>query len=173
VPEKQKLNIMKKLQILGLGQMVTDTASNIKGMLVIFQMDMSNNQNYLFQPSALSPETRMPVKSFWIDKNRILGGNEEEVELPLEVLGTHVEDKATGFNGTAVAFSYHLNGCTHFGVKAKGVIEKTGESIGLIDFDIRRLKGDAIKELSKEEFENSKKQTPSPVETRPFTPGSE
>ncbi len=168
-----KNKIMKKLKILKLGLMVEESASGIKGMLTHFQIDMSGNKNYQFQPSYLSPETHEPVEPIWVDPKRILGGTEVEVELPIEVLGTHVEDKATTFAGTAVALVHHINGCNHFAVKPRGIVEKTGNSIRVRDFDIRRLKGEKIPVLSDEEIQKSQKEAPSPADTHEFIPGKE
>ena len=145
-----------------LGTMITDKVTGIKGMLTMYQVDISDNKHYLFQPAVLNPEDRQPAKSFWVTEKRVIGGEETTVVLPLEILDTQVEDKATGFNGTAIALYYHLNGCIHIEIKPKGIIEKTGESIKPVEFDIRRLKGIAIKEMDSNEFEKSKVKTPSP-----------
>ena len=148
--------------IIELGTIIKDVPSDISGMLIILMIDDSNNEHYLFQPSMLNPETKQPVESFWVGKSRIQNGNTIQVDIPLEILGTLVEDKATGFSGTATAIEYHLNGCTHFSVKPKGVIKSTGEAIKSREFDIRRLKGKAITQLTKEQLEKSKIDTPSP-----------
>lgn len=153
---------MKKQEMLELGTIVKDSVSDIDGMLTIFLVDMSGNRNYLFQPAAINPETLLPVRPFWVDPARVAGANPITVELPLEVVGTEVEDKATGFKGTAIALAYHINGCAHFAVKAKGIAPKTGQTVDAVEFDIRRLKGPAIKELTKEELDQSKKDKPSP-----------
>jgi hypothetical protein len=155
--------------MLKLGTNVTDTVTGIKGMLTHYDIDMGRNVHYMFQPGQLSPEDGQPVESFWINENRIEGGILKDVNLPLEVLGTQVEDIATGFKGTAIALRLHINGCVHFQVKPKGVIEKTGKSIGYTDFDIRRLKGDAIKQLSEEEIEKSERTHPSPADCPPLS----
>jgi len=131
-------------------------------MLTMHQVDMSNNKHYLFQPSSLNPEDKQPAKTYWITEKRVIGGQETSVVLPLEILDTQVEDKATGFNGTAIALYYHLNGCIHIEIKPKGIIEKTGESIKPVELDIRRLKGSAIKEIDENELEKSKVEAPSP-----------
>lgn len=154
------------METLQLGTIINDKVTGLKGMLTILSIDMNKNIHYLFQPAGLNPETKHPLNTFWITEQRVVGGKKEKVDLPLNVLGTQVEDKATGFKGSAITLYYYLNGCIHFSVKPKGTVKKTGESIDATDFDIRRLKGDAIKELSKKELEVSKKKTPSP-EHRP------
>lgn len=142
--------------------MITDQVTDLNGMLTILSIDSANNIHYLFQPAGLSPKTKEPLNTFWITKQRVFGAEIKEVDLPVEVLATEVEDKASGFKGTAISLYYHLNGCIHFEVKPKGVIEETGESIKSREFDMRRLKGIAIKELTEEEHEASKNSSPSP-----------
>jgi len=154
------------MNILKLGTIVTDTVTEQKGMLTIFCYDMNMNTHYLFQPAGLNPKTKQPLDTIWINKARIEGAEQIEVELPNNVMGTFVEDKATGFNGKVVQLFYYLNGCIHLDVKPKGVIDETGETIAPKEFDIRRLKGDAIKNLTEEELNESKKTKPSP-ESRP------
>lgn len=63
-----------ELQLFELGTIITDSVTQTKGMLIMFEIDMSNNQLYLFQPSMLNPETRQPVDTLWIDEKRILNG---------------------------------------------------------------------------------------------------
>lgn len=148
--------------MLKLGTMVTDKVTEIKGMLIMYNVDMTGNINYLFQPAGLNPEDYQPLDSFWIGESRIQKGVNTQVKLPLEVLGSAVEDTASGFKGTAISLSYHLNGCIHVDVKAKGTIKKTGETIKPCNLDIRRLKGKMIKPLTEKELEQSKVDAPSP-----------
>jgi hypothetical protein len=43
-----------------------------------------------------------------------IGENDfEMVEVPFEVFGTQVTDKASGFTGMATLFIRHINGCFH------------------------------------------------------------
>lgn len=147
--------------ILKLGQMVTDNVTGIKGMLTMYSEDMDNNVLYLFQPSKLNPETKEPVDRYWLSKSRV-DAEDYKVELPLHILGTVVEDKATGFKGVAISIYYHISGCVHIEVKPKGLLENTGQSIKALEFDLRRLKGEAIVELSEAELEESKVKKPSP-----------
>lgn len=149
-------------EILVLGEKIEDKASGLSGILVMCQIGMSGNTDYLFQPGNLNLETMQPAIQFWVDEKRVVGGTREFIDLPLNILDTLVEDTATGFNGLAVAMYYHLNGCIHIDVKPRGVIEKTGQPIKSMEFDIRRLKGDAIKQLSPEEYKKSKQEEPSP-----------
>lgn len=148
--------------MLKLGVTVTENASELKGILTMYMTDASGNEHYQFQPGGLSHETKMPLPTYWIGKNRVVGGKEIAVALPKEVLDTEVEDEATGFKGKAVALYYHLNGCVHVDVKPKGTNEKTGEPLKAVEFDIRRLTGIAIKKLSEAQLQQSIKETPSP-----------
>lgn len=164
---------MAKLKFFKLGTIVKDDVTGLDGMLTHFQIDMSNNINYTFQPAQLSPETHEPVDSFWLDMKRVKNAIEIEKELPVEVLGSKVKDRATGFSGTAVCLIHHISGCTHFAVKPRGIVEKTGNSIRMRDFDMRRLEGEKIPVLSDEEREESEKKHPSPADTHEFSPGKE
>lgn len=156
-----------------LGENVTDTASGTKGMLTHVIVEPGMLKHYLFQPCGLSPKTKQPLETLWIDESRIFGGKWVTEDLPIEVLGTQVEDKASGFKGTATSMEYHLNGCIHFAVKPKGIIEETGDTIKTNNFDLRRLKGSAIKEMSEEEVKASEKEKPSPIDRSTFIPGKE
>ena len=156
------LSNAKQKTMIKLGTIITDKVTEVKGMLTMYNVDINHNEHYLFQPSALNPETKEPIDTFWLTEKRIVGGETISVSLPLEILDTQVEDKATGFNGTAISLNYHLNGCVHVDVKPKGIIEKTGATIKVREFDVRRLKGLAIKELSDIELEKSKVENPSP-----------
>ena len=151
---------MKK-KIIKLGVMVKDTVTEVMGMLTVYNLDMDGNELYLLQPAHLNPETQQPADRIWVTKNRI-NSIEEEVDLPLSILGEEAMDKATGFKGTIISLNYYINGCVHADIKPMGVIEKTGSTIPTVEFDIRRLEGSCINELSEEEFIESKKKFPSP-----------
>lgn len=157
---------MKK-KIIRLGTSVADSVTKMAGMLTIYNLDMDNNELYLFQPASLNPETQQPADRFWITKSRIVHGLSDHAELPLSVLGTPVRDKATGFKGIAISINYYINGCVHIDVKPSGFIEKTGASIGPVEIDIRRLEGPEIDELSDENLKESNKKFPSPTSNVP------
>jgi hypothetical protein len=154
--------VMSKLKILKLGTIVLDSVTGLKGMLTHFNTDMSHNQNYLFQPQKLNPETGQPVDTYWLNSERIPLATEVEAELPLNLIGTEAEDTASGYKGTVIGLCLHLNGCVHAELKAKGVTKKNNEPIKAIDVDIRRLKGKAIEPMTEKAFEKSKKDKPSP-----------
>ena len=149
--------------MLKLGELVKDKASGSKGMLTHYHIDMDSNENYLFQPAGLNPETQLPIDTIWLSKGRVVGGKEISPDLPMEVLGTQAEDIATGFKGMVIAICQHINCCIHLEVKPKGTLKKSGETIKAQDFDIRRLKGPAIKQLTEEERDKSTKKNPSPA----------
>lgn len=150
------------MKIIKLNTMVTDAVTGMEGMLTMAIIDMDGTARYVFQPRGLNPETRQPVTRILLESSRVENGILEEVNLPMEVLGSEVEDIATGFTGIAVQINYHINGCVHFEVKPRGFLEKSGDSIEACDFDYRRLKGPAIKVMTEEELEVSKIKKPSP-----------
>lgn len=153
-----------KLKILKLGTMVTDKVTNTLGMLTHLSIDMDLNHTYVYQPRGLNPKTMQPVDTMWIVKSRILGGEEITVDLPTNIIGSHVEDMASGYQGTIIGLDYHINGCIHADVKPSGILEETGGTIGVCNFDIRRLKGDLIKPLEGKELEKSLVEDPSPAD---------
>lgn len=153
---------MKTIKILKLGVMVTDKVSNIEGMLTHLTVDMEHNLMYIFQPKGLNPKTKQPVDRIWINSSRIIGAQEIEVDLPIDIIGTKAEDIATGFDGTIVSLDYHINGCVHVDIKPEGVLEESGNTIDSCNFDIRRIRGEAIKPLDEKELAKSIKEKPSP-----------
>ena len=157
---------MKKL-----GTIVRDSVTGLKGMLTHIQTEMSGDQFYVFQPEGLDKKTLLPLDQMWVVEDRIEDG--EDIEMPdhinekMDVLGTEVEDKASGFKGIAIAAIYHMNGCLHIDVQPKGTNPDTGKIIERVNFDIRRLKGKFIEEETEEEVKYSEVKFPSPA---PFTP---
>jgi hypothetical protein len=153
-----------KLSIITLRTITTDEATGMKGMLTHLQVGQDHRQFYRFQPRALNPEDGQPVKGMWLVPERFAGTPaRSEVELPLEVLGTHVRDTGTGFQGTAVAVNLHSSGCVHVEIQPKGQLGKTGAAIDSCDFDIRRLEGRSIKVMTDEQREADQRARPSPA----------
>jgi len=142
---------------------VTDKATGIKGRLTHKHVSLSGNESYIFQPKGLNPETLQPLKPEYIAASRIDGGTLEEDLMPRQILGTEVEDEASGFKGMAIGLTEHTNGCVHVLVQPKGTIPKTGEMIDPADFDIRRLKGKAIPKMTQKAKDESRRTTPSPA----------
>jgi hypothetical protein len=157
---------MKKL-----GTIVTDSATGLKGMITQFEHRMGGQQYYLLQPRALNPKDGEPVKQVWLDEPRITNGIDVPLPeyWPLEILGTHVEDEASGYAGMAIAICQHISGCIHVNVQSKGQ-QETGAAIDACNFDIRRLSGAALKKLSETERMASQKEKPSPGEMMSFSP---
>jgi hypothetical protein len=131
-------------------------------MLLNTVIDEDCQVQYVFQPRRLNEETGQPVDHMLISPSRIIDGVEYEQELPMKVLGTEVEDTATGFKGMALHFVLHLNGCVHVNVKPS-TRRKNGEPVDAKELDIRRLRGDAIPVMTTTEKKESQKRTPSPT----------
>jgi hypothetical protein len=87
----------------------------------------------------------------------------ELAEVPLEILGTIVTDKASGFTGMAINFVRHINGCFHVVIQPSGVLKKTGSPIEKAEFDLRGCSGKMIPKLSDEQLKKSKEKNPSPT----------
>ena len=160
------------MKALKLGTIVTDTASGMDGMLLHHVINQGGSAFYNFQPRGLSPETGAPIKSTWLVPDRIKGGIVEDVDFPLEILGTKAADKASGFSGAIVSVTRHISGCFHACLQPYGRLEKTGGMIESEDFDLRRLKGAAIKEMSDSERAADQKKKPSPASYGSFLPKS-
>jgi hypothetical protein len=158
------------MNIIKLRSLVADTTTRLVGMVTHYQVEMNGNAYYRFQPKGLNPETGTPVDGLWLVENRLDGGKRVDVELPMQVLGTEVEDLASGFKGTAIALVLHTTGCVHVQVQPKGTLPKTGAPIAAQDFDIRRLKGNAIPVLTEEEEDADIKRRPSPSPVTAYRP---
>src|ERR1051325_7946972 len=149
-----------------LGTMVTDNVTGLKGMLTHYHVE-GDSQNYSFQPHGLNPKTQEPVEGMWIAPDRIRDGVESPVpsqfKSAINVLGSEVQDQGSGFKGIAVAAILHISGCVHLDIQPPGVVKETGEPIKRHNFDIRRLKGKAVKQMSAAESEVHQEQRPSPA----------
>lgn len=152
------------MKLFKLGTIVTDTATKIEGMLLNSIIGMDEKVEYIFQPKMLNPEKGTPVDVIMISGKRVKDGVEEDVDVPVQMLGTQAEDLGTGFKGTIIHLVYHLNGCLHVSLKPEGIL-KNGETVDAKEFDIRRLKGEAIPTMTTEQKEVSQKRTPSPTGT--------
>lgn len=154
------------MKIFTLGDMVKDTVSATEGMLTHLIIDMDKSERYIFQPKGLNPKTMQPVERISIDKARVFGGTESELEIPIHLLGTEAEDIATEFKGTIIGIIVHINGCIHVDIKPKGILKETGDTIASHEFDIRRIKINGKPYMSKFELKKSIKNNPSP-ESKP------
>ncbi|MEY2512023.1 MAG: hypothetical protein QOE26_2786 [Verrucomicrobiota bacterium] len=154
-----------------LGSIVKDTASGLTGMLTHLQVEMNGNRYMLFQPHGLNPQTGQPVKVMWGVETRFQGGERvEEPKLPLEVLGTEVEDLASGFKGIATGCCLHITGCVHITVQPQGKLTETGGAVDPVEFDMRRLAGPAIKAMSEKARERDQQRKPSPGRVTRYQP---
>jgi hypothetical protein len=151
-----------KLRLLKLGTIVKDKGSQTEGMLINTIITGDGHTEYVHQPRGLSEDTGEPVKYLIIDSSRIEGAVEEEMDIPMHILGTEVEDLASGYKGMAINIILHLNGCVHIGVKAPGILP-SGKTIDSQELDLRRLKGAAITPMSEEQKRESQKTKPSPT----------
>ncbi|MCX6790110.1 MAG: hypothetical protein NTV60_01120 [Candidatus Kaiserbacteria bacterium] len=154
---------MKRVQVLKLGTTCEDRATGLKGTLTHWIIQMSGVIDYVFQPKGLD-ENGQPFKKLYLclDRLSVKEGDFEMVDVPFEILGTQVTDKASGFNGMAIAFIRHINGCFHVDIQPKGTVPKTGAPISSHDFDLRSCTGKKIIELSKPALEKSRVEKPSP-----------
>lgn len=152
-----------KINTIKLGTTIKDRATGLEGQLIHLFIREDHSQLYSFQPRGLNKEDGQPVKRCWLTRNRIVSFTTQETDLPLEVLGTKVEDTASGFAGTAVGLTLHISGCCHVEVQPAGVLPKTGGPIETGDFDIRRLKGPAIKATTEAQRDDDQKRKPSPA----------
>lgn len=163
---------MKKT-IIKLGSVVRDRATGLSGMFTHLQVELDGREFYNFQPKGLNPEDGQPVKRAWLVPERVKGAIKHvSVDLPLEVLGSQVEDEASGFAGMVTALTLHISGCVHVHVQPKGILPKTGATIEPHDFDIRRLKGSAIKAMTEAERDASQAARPSPGASDRYSPRS-
>jgi len=160
---------LTKLSILELGTKVQDKSTGSEGMLTHFQMT-DDTKHYLFQPKGLNPKSGQPLTATWITANRVIHGKRVNVEIPVEMLGTIATDKASGFKGTIIAITLHINGCIHALIQPKGTVKNTGELIEPCDFDVRRLSGRKIPRLTLKQKKASQKRKPSPAGHSPCTP---
>lgn len=159
-----------KLRVLQLGTEGYDIATELRGLLTHWSIDMGKRVSYLLQPKGTSPEDGAPVDKIQLEIERIHHTEDqfEEVDIPFEILGTKVTDKGSGFTGMAVAFIRHINGCFHVVIQPPGALKKTGCPVRRRDFDLRQCEGDKIPDLSPEKLAQSKKERPSPDSTGEF-----
>lgn len=165
---------METIQTIKLGTVCRDRATDLEGTLTHLIYNMECRAEYLFQPRGINPENGLPVKVIHMETARLIVPDDafEETEIPVEILGSQVTDKASGFTGMAVALVMHINGCFHIAIQPKGVVEKTQTPIRQTDFDIRQCEGPMIPSLESAELEKSRREKPSPisVDGERFTP---
>lgn len=99
----------------------------------------------------------MPIERLILPENAM-----EETDIPFEILGSHVTDEASGFNGMAISFVRHRNGCFHVEIQPYGALPKTNSPVVAREFDIRGCVGEQIPVLTEAEVKESERRTPSP-----------
>jgi len=157
--------------MLKLGTIVKDTTTTQNGMLTLMQTEQNGNVYYAFQAYGLNPKTGEPVDTRWIVDSVVEGGIEVTPPyLPLHILGSVATDKASGYTGVAISMRLHINGCVHVSLQSSTILEETGTVPLSVDFDIRRLVGGEIPELSDEKKEESELNNPSPMAVKPYSP---
>lgn len=154
---------MAKITVLKLRETNTDIATGATGMITHMIIDRDMRIRYLLQPRAVNPETGHPVKRIHLEPERLEDKSKtEEIDIPMEVLGTTVKDEASGIEGQAISFIRHPNGCFHVHIQPSGVIEKTREPIDVLDVDYRQVSGEFVAQQTEEEKEKSRIERPSP-----------
>lgn len=155
-----------EVTVLKLGTECRDTATGLQGTVTHWVMNMSKRIEYLFQPKGLDEEGA-PLKKLYLCAERleVTSSDYETIEVPFEVLGSQVTDRASGFTGMAVQFIRHLNGCFHVEIQPEGVLPKKGTPIQSREFDLLRgCVGDKIPTLTEQEKKDSMQRHPSPSE---------
>jgi len=171
VSQRKKEGNTMKLRVLKLGTECRDKATKLRGTLTHWLMDFGGSVTYLFQPKGLDQEGQ-PLKKIYICEARVevSAGDFEEIDVPFEILGSEVEDKASGFKGMAVDFVRHINGCFHVAIQPAGTIKGKNIPIEKSEFDLRGCTGKKIIQMSAEEKKQSQVEKPSPA-SRPLDRG--
>ena len=153
-----------ELRVLKLGTECIDKATQLKGTLTHWIVDMGERVDYLFQPEGLNEEGQ-PLKRLFIclERLKVKEDDFEIVEVPFQILGTQVKNKASGFSGMAISFIRHINGCFHVTIQPSGRLKVKNTPIEPVDFDLRGCTGKAITQLSADEKKKSEEQNPSPT----------
>lgn len=154
-----------QVRVLRLGTVCTDKATELEGTLTHWMMDMAAEIDYFFQPRGLD-ENGQPVNKLFLEEARLdaKASDFETVDVPFEIIGSVVTDKASGFTGMATGFIRHINGCFHVVIQPRGLSPKTKMPIQKRDFDLRGCTGEKIVELTPTALEKSKAERPSPDE---------
>lgn len=152
-----------KLQIITLGQIVKDNIIGVEGILTHINILPGPIIEYLFQPRGINPNTNAPASHVITYADRIVGGKWEELDVPMEILGSNAEDVGTGFKGKVTSLIYHMGNCLHIAIKPPGLSPDTGNAFESCEFDIRRVKGPKIKMLTPKDLKEDTKKTPSPT----------
>ena len=157
--------------MLKLGTKVKDKSTNQEGMLTLMQVEQNNNIYYYFQPRGVSPKHGEPLEGRWIVDSSIEDGIEVTPPyLPIDILGSYAIDNASGYKGNITSLRLHINGCVHVSLQSTQILTETGTVPLSVDFDIRRLSGEKIDNMTEEEKEESQLKNPSPVGVCAYKP---
>lgn len=156
-----------KLIVLKLGTECRDKATGLQGTVTHWICNMEESVGYMFQPKMLDEEGQ-PVRKLYVTLERLEVEKDalEEIDVPLEILGSIVEDKASGFKGMGVELIMHISGCFHVTIQPEGVLPNKKTPISAHDFDLRRCVGDKIPKMTEEEIKQSEQTKPSPTGDR-------
>jgi len=152
-------------RVLQLGTKFRDKATEQEGTITHWLCDMGGRIFYLFQPNGLNEEGQ-PLQKIYLCEERlnVSDSNFEVVDIPFEILGTTVTDKASGFTGMAIEFVRHINGCFHIVIQPAGRLLEKNTPIKANDFDLRGCTGEKILQLTEKEHRDSLVEKPSPAE---------
>lgn len=152
-----------------LGSFALDSATKLRGMVTHLIVNMDGTKEFVFQPEGLNPENGEPIKPLLLVPARLKPEEDYIADpvLPIEILGTEVKDTASGFTGIAINLVFYQNGCVHVTVQAAGLHGKTGATIRPLEFDIRRLSGERVPDMTPEALERSRVEKPSPEDPAP------
>jgi hypothetical protein len=161
---RQQENMSRMFQVIRPGAVCTDIASGLEVTVTHWFIDMNHTFTYLTQPKGVNPEDGQPLDKVYLCGARLQHKPKDmvEVDIPVEILGSQVEDKATGFKGMGIELIQHINGCFHVVIQPKGVVKKTKQPIRRNEFDIRGCKGPKIPNLTKKQKKKSEEDKPSP-----------
>ena len=150
-----------------LGKKVTHVPSGLSGGLTHYTVSGTPDNHtgwYIFQPGLLDKETGQPLDKIVAAEGVIKGGEvDNNIEIPVDILGSFAKDKITGFSGNVSELTVHINGCIHATVQPSGV-DINGKMRKSAEFDLRSLEGKMIPQMNEEQTLESKKKKPSSCE---------
>ena len=156
---------MATMRVIALDADVEDKATREKGQVTHVRVGIGAGTTwYCVQPKRLDQKKKIPSEAMWAEEGRLVtkDSNWVDIEMPVEMIGTEVTEKASGFKGLCVGLITHHGGCVHAEVQAPGR-DEDGKLIKLQDFDILRLKGEKVPKFTPKEAEQRKKDKPSPA----------
>jgi len=161
-----------QFQMIKLTSPCQEKATGLKGRVTHAIIKMDKSVKYLFQPRGINPDDGQPVDKIFVGPERLLFSEKdlELVDIPFEILGTQVTDKASGFTGMATEFIRYTHGCFHVIIQPKGTLKKTNSPIKHTEFDLRQCEGPMIEKLDAEQLAQSKKKNPSPTNMKSTEP---